>query len=504
MYLSKLISLYKKAVESDPWVPDLIKSQLEKIPKIEKDPRLINFREKIIADFNSASLSEEENLFAEDYIFNLTELNNILNELLNFTFLNKSQINSLNSWIGLINEIINQYNKNNTEIFITNKITFNGQNYSLTRVYKNVYETARRALDESEKMFAKNEQLSIYENQQKVLKNKLSKIKNSHSNLRNAKDWELRPIEERFAIAKGQPYYVVFTTDYKDIYGMSSKSDWGSCQSLFPDAEGKLSRYVEQVIGSCVSKNVAMIYISGGMDYKGRGEQILYRCMVWIVKDITKQEDVLMLQKMYPSRNENIEKIFKEQLEKHIGMNVVSYSLGKKYIDQNIRKYVETLETPHKPYDDAQIKELIEIATLKNEAKKLQYTFSIDQIISIMNKLQQSDWMNLSDIEKKYKAEDIKKNIEKNLVDYIGYLLDKNHEGKYFKFFIDALQEVGVEDPHKIAERFIEEIDDVGDEYIGHHNIGSLLQMKAKDDIEKAFLKEISIYNLKVGDLVEI
>jgi hypothetical protein len=235
--------------------------------------------------------------------------------------------------------------------------------------------------------------------------------------------------------------YVVFTTDYKDILGMSSRSTWTSCQDLRPEKEKKVPRLYQNVVGSAFEPQVGMIYLTDGKDTK-YGENIIARSMVWIVVNKTNKEEVLSLQRIYPSYNNTIANIFKEALEKNIGMKIISFDEGidpENYITNFSAEYLL-------PYDDVGIKN---VKIIDDRFEK--FTLSFAKIIK--NHLMNIKPLAIPDITRVSKIKAKKQIKENDFTLSIGYppsseqelqifaenLINENTVKRFYDFFVNII-----------------------------------------------------------------
>jgi hypothetical protein len=118
---------------------------------------------------------------------------------------------------------------------------------------------------------------------------------------------------------------VVFSTNPTDIAAMSSRSDWGSCQSLY-DEEGKITGEGGLnvcVIGSTLSKFIGIIYITTGESFQERGEKMAARSLVRFVIDIKNNKPAIIIDKMYPNYNYTYAHFMEETLSKHSSIPVI-------------------------------------------------------------------------------------------------------------------------------------------------------------------------------------
>ena len=347
--LKKAINLFYKLAISDypDWIPQEHKRKLERIKSIEKDPRLKDFR--VLLD---NTILPDESLIPTGYE------NSMITAIL-------VEINAIRY---MYNIIINKYHIRSN----ANKIK--------EGCYEEIYKKTMKALDDTRAIYnvlsdinkiiecLRNNEIQIGHGKPKFSKF-YNNIVNEHNKLRTfvysiykeiadenmlnlkIKKFEQLPGHEAWVNRveeknpnKGQE--IVFTTKNKDILGMSSRSDWNSCQDLRPGSAWLDKMDNLGTIGSCVSKNIGIIYITDGSDFEGRGERIIYRSVVWIVKSLETNNDVLFVQKAYTIDSEVIKGIFKKILESQLGMAVTTS-------EYDLIKYEE--EYQHPAYDDAHL-----------------------------------------------------------------------------------------------------------------------------------------------------
>jgi len=119
-------------------------------------------------------------------------------------------------------------------------------------------------------------------------------------------------------------FEIVFSKERKDILSMSIRSQWASCQSLIKEKDF----YNVRAIHSAVSPYVGIIYLTNKKDYKTRGEEMVARSLVFLLKKKTKNkidsnEYIINVHSVYSNYNKAyIEKMFVESLQKHSPIKV--------------------------------------------------------------------------------------------------------------------------------------------------------------------------------------
>lgn len=343
--LKKAINLFYKLAISDypDWIPEEHKQKLEAIESIEKDPRLRNFRISIRNNVLIATSYEQSILealhaqaynmkFIYDIILNKssfkTELENISDEAYSKIFREqdkeREKIDILLNLLSHKSEFV--------KVLRENKILVGTQEPAFSKFYDKIVSKHNKIKNDYNEIFRK-----VTNNSYEAAKINI-KIK-TFEDLPGYKEWINRA---KGQIDKGQE--IVFTTKTIDILGMSSRSNWKSCQDLRPGSTWLGQGYNLGTLGSCVSKNIGIIYITDGSDFEGRGERMLARSSVWIVKNIITDDDIIFIQKTYPDNSAVIKDEFKRSLENQLGVEVTTTSIG-------LMKYYE--EYQHPAYDDA-------------------------------------------------------------------------------------------------------------------------------------------------------
>lgn len=154
--------------------------------------------------------------------------------------------------------------------------------------------------------------------------NKGQKITKVYSDL--SRKFNLKPLEQLDGFKEYSSQFarkeieatIVFSTDPVDILTMSSRSGWTSCQDIFSNntMRGK-------AIAAALMKNVGIIYITNQKDFSGRGEEMIFRSLVRVLR--TKDyDDVIFIDKVYPDDNFDIKQLFLNTLSKHSENKVIN------------------------------------------------------------------------------------------------------------------------------------------------------------------------------------
>lgn len=160
----------------------------------------------------------------------------------------------------------------------------------------------------------------------KSYNNLLEKVKNT-INI-NIDQFLIEPtpeFKEYSSAPKSKNQTIVFSTKINDLIGSSSRGI-RSCISLF-DCNEEMVDFTEnsaKVVGSVLSKYIGVIYLTSGENYLDRGERMFYRAMVRIVYDLSTEEPAIVLDKIYPKQNKEIENLFLEKLRKNSSIQVMT------------------------------------------------------------------------------------------------------------------------------------------------------------------------------------
>jgi len=125
---------------------------------------------------------------------------------------------------------------------------------------------------------------------------------------------------------------VVFSTNPEDIAAMSSRSEWGSCQTI--DTTYGLNACV---IGSSLSKFIGICYITSGKQHEDRGEVMLARSLVRFVVDTKTNKPAIFLDKMYPGYYTTYADMMKRSIQAKTSVPVVDH--GKLNIAEEFSRY---------------------------------------------------------------------------------------------------------------------------------------------------------------------
>jgi len=469
---------YKYAVETPNWMPEDVKSEMAKIENIEKDPKLKPFRTKL--EGYASQLIQNQN---ETFLENIkSEINiqygitdNMVNFIKKFNLKYLKEFTDIKTNLNIFNNTINEENLNDNKININKNIFKISKYYSLlfkaleallikfvdyyNKILRTIYADYYNENITSEIIPMKDVNEFNY-----ILTNNLEKIStiDSFDEIPGKKDWDNR--------LNFKDYYVIFTTNYVDILGMSSRSNWTSCQDIRPTKESKDSDFYQSLIGSAFEPSVGMIYITDGEETK-YGENIITRSVVWLIKEKETNKSLLSLQNIYPQNTELISNIFKKELKENIGFDVINIDID----DLDPKKYHTSFTEQYtKPYDDIGIvneTNLEQIDDLKDDLIDLivndiiKHIYSeknsetIKKEITLATKKQINNEIITNDSIEKFINDNfkniitllyiyIRKNID-NKNTYIGkyfydnslatYLIDKTYNSFYYESIINAL-----------------------------------------------------------------
>jgi len=308
----------------------MVRDQMDEIDSIEKDPRLENFRVEIGGDLINSLNTEKflSNIYTQITrmqtsvykvvrgIVKIINMEKVIPENLNKLYKEGAK---LNDEFSLLQQLT-VYDLNKNKIVVGKNIVKVSKYYnSLLKKAKILLEKFDNFIksDEGKKFVKSLDWIDLGEELRKKISEAKHMIDNSvrgFDQIPGKKDWDLR--------VKPTPHYVVFTTDYNDILGMSSRSDWTSCQDIRPEKKYKDPELYMGVTGSAIEPKVGIIYLTDGSQTP-YGEKMLTRATVWIVNDSeNKDEQYLLLQAMYPESHSKIYNEFRECLEMITGMKV--------------------------------------------------------------------------------------------------------------------------------------------------------------------------------------
>lgn len=326
--------LHKYALDIPSWMPEKIRNYLGPIEEVKKDPRLVNFREPLNEKEKKEIVNESTKEFSLNMKYNLQLMRNMLDTISeSIKFVNSPEEKKVSNKIDLYYTLIENFLNATDDNFNENKIIINKNIFKITKLYNNIHNAIFSIFDSALK-------LSPYLEHQKTRFKWLVDNISELEKIPGKSVWDNR-------LDTNTEYSVVFSTDYKDILTMSSRSEWTSCQDVRPDSiKDEQKNLRDALIGSVIEPSVGIMYITNNKDYKGIGERMLFRSAVWIVTNRKTGEDALSIQQIYPMSSQDITKIFKEKLQKHINIKVLSYNENYDDYETNF-----SLEVPT-PYDD--------------------------------------------------------------------------------------------------------------------------------------------------------
>jgi hypothetical protein len=348
---------FKYAVESFDWVPKDIQDYLNKIEKVEKNPILVPFREKLsvknIMDINKSIVENfhmSVNSNIEYIIYNLSSLEQLVED---------PQV--LNSFYEFLPKLKNLSEKCTLQAVDSNKINIDKNVFKLSKYYDLLITRVISLSKELTYLPATKGNDKIISAAHKLLNSAILFDK-----IEGKIDWDKRKSMEELDI--------VFTTNYKDLLGMSSRSTWTSCQDLRPTKNDTHEKILQQILGSVIEQDVGMIYITNSKQYKEYGEQILYRGVVWIVYNKYTKEKALFIPALYPFDSESVKDIFDKFLETKLNIPVVESG-------DAVQDYITKFTKEHPgPYTDIKLpnEDDVDENTLHTLALKLSEGFNED------------------------------------------------------------------------------------------------------------------------------
>ena len=329
------LQVLKTAIAVDDWVDDDIKERLERLPKIEKDPALVNFREKFIVPKGIYTLTKEEGEFINDYQENLRSLQlglRVIDDFLHKDMprdimdrVGNSLLSNIKKTLPDIVNIINDIDNREFDEFIKNKIDlYDGSSIKATKFYervRNLFEKGKVLVEQIWEIIKNNPNYKSSEKffLEDFLVNHIRKTQfKKLEELDLFKAWQLRANINK---EKNKNFEIVFTTKFKDIYGMSSRSEWTSCQNIAKFRKST-NTFESGIVGACAAKGIGIIYLTDNTDWEGRGERMIYRGTVWLIKHKKTEINAVIVMCLYPSYDKRIAQIFKSSLEKYLNIKV--------------------------------------------------------------------------------------------------------------------------------------------------------------------------------------
>jgi hypothetical protein len=323
---------------------------LDKLTDIHKVIKnyIPDFRNKVELDFSSSI--EEYTKKLENLIDSSIEgvMSNTDNEDIIFIgYLIKEQSETLskslklNKKISYTSKTIRKDKKGNTLPFLMFKINSESTLKQVMDAYKSFIKNIAPSVDSSQLNFISNKKRSDMTYNEQIYADVVMSLSQ-----------------------KSQILDVVFSIDPKDILGMSSRSDWTSCQNAITDK----NQYNRRVVDSCINPNVGIIYLTNNKDFNGRGEKMVARSQVFLldnVFDIDKK--MIVVGNVYTTAKDKydgnpeldyIKDIFIREISKNTSLPVSTSS------ERNYRLNTSRSE----PYLENDI-------STKDVSEKLKYTF---------------------------------------------------------------------------------------------------------------------------------
>lgn len=379
---------YKYAISDFPdWIPEHHKKRLLEFSEPEKDIRLVNFRENMAdnvgytAPYENDLMSEIKDKFIGmkynfEYIIRLdmeeAEHGAVygagyevkvkplkIKEIFGNYYIRK--IDDIKKLIASLQEFNLKTSDRSEfiEIIRSNDLFIDKSKIKLNVFYKNKRHQYNTIINIFNEAAPANARLSLAPEMQE---------------LKGYKQWTNRAKEKDV----GSGLQIVFTTKVNDILGMSSRSEWNSCQDLRPGSTWHKERHNLGLLGSCISKNIGIIYLTDATDFEGRGEKMIYRATIWIVRDAIEKKDVLFIQQVYPENSVIVGEIFKKILQEKLQMPA---TLSK----YNLFKYIENFkfnEEKEQPYSDNWLGRYVKEEALVELAKRepMAYFFKLTDL----------------------------------------------------------------------------------------------------------------------------
>lgn len=320
------------------WIPEDFKKQFKSDEQIIKDPRMVEFRTNVIID--DKFVKPYERLMLDEIYKTMNTISSFAAEVCctyssyyhRLSSIREENVKKISSLRNSITYFLSLNFNQMLEILRSNKITVGKQKLKLSTFYNKITSNFKDISEQVYKIVPHWREFYIV---------------SDFDGLKCKKDWDLRLTKT------DAKYFVVFTTKCEDILGMSARSEWTSCQDIRPSKVNSKEfnpGWAKRVVGSAKSKNVGIVYLTDGSDYDGRGERMLYRCTVHLYKDITNNQDILWIHRMYHQEDELIRNIFINEMTKQETLPILSFN---KYSNIKIRIYRETQPLGWEAYDDS-------------------------------------------------------------------------------------------------------------------------------------------------------
>ena len=113
---------------------------------------------------------------------------------------------------------------------------------------------------------------------------------------------------------------IVFSKNPSDILSMSARSSWESCQNIMDESHKK---HNFKTINSAESPYVGIIYLTNGDNYKGRGEEMIARSLVFLLRNKNNHKILAVSTPYAHFDNYLIHGLFIESLQKHSTLKVI-------------------------------------------------------------------------------------------------------------------------------------------------------------------------------------
>lgn len=326
---------YKFAVSDYPeWIPQFHKKWLENIPEIKKHPLLKEFRYELSPEIRDKvagdSLKEYEKVFIE-------AIKDAFDK-----FIESPKMQKHKKLIAVANSFIFGSTIFKTKCIRDNMLESEIENVKvkLSKAYSTIHELCVRE--------------RIYIPQ--------------FDHLPGHQDWSMRSNDPK-AYEKPEHIDIVFTTKYQDILGMSSRSTWDSCQDIRPKSKWVGEDEAFGTLGSCFSEYCGIIFLTDRSDYEGRGERMLYRSAVYLLKHLKEDSYGIIVSKIYPKFDPNasyVRQLFEEYLSKNLNLPIVPVNKSTPdavggYVERHVKDYgfIMEHERAKTPYMDTKIPKII-------------------------------------------------------------------------------------------------------------------------------------------------
>jgi len=302
--MSLLKYFYKIAMDLPEWMPEWIKKnpQIKKAPNnMVKEFPFNDFVKKIKDDEDLKSINDGVNeIFARNIKTFIERLIIFIKLLTNNQVLNILGVGSdkANLFIKKRTKILNLFNFIND--IDTIKDALENKYVTIDKNQYKIFKIIQSGIDFS------NEYSSLILSGANATKNNnyIHKLFNNTRRIETIDGFSL------FSNKNGNNgIFIVFSTKAEDILRMSSSSNWTNCQNIFSGVAN------QSLVGSVTHSGTGIIYITNKKDFKGTGEEIIYRSIVKLLKSKQDGSYACLLSTIYPIELSQVSNLFKKAIE---------------------------------------------------------------------------------------------------------------------------------------------------------------------------------------------